>query len=232
MGNKMSFLHPVKKLSTPAEGLYAAMEPFQANRRLFFMRQLGVGTMGCGDEYPSETTWGESDDERDPDVVQRTLFLKRAILSPDTDDTEVLLELEVKTDEGVVEKFPFLYMSKSTVKQMELDIAIPDTATIRLVKGTGVVTIMGEIIEEWREMPEETEDEEEEEEDDNEEDESDIEIEADVQVNGNVPEVKADLIQTRRGKRKTEEGPATPTKKSRTEEENKKTPAAAKKDTA
>jgi len=194
------------------------------------VRQLGVGTDGCGEEYPSETTWGESEDERDPDMVQRTLFLKRAILSPDTDDTEVLIELEVKTDVGVVEKFPFLYLSKSTVKQMELDIAIPDTATLRLLKGTGVVTIMGEIIEEWREMPEETEEEEEDESDP--EDDSDIEIEADVQVNGNVPEVKADLIQTRRGKRKTEEGPATPTKKSRTEEENKKTSAAAKKDTA
>jgi len=197
------------------------------------MRRLGTGTGGCGQEYPSEFTWGDAEDEQDPDTVQRTLFLKRAILDPSTDDSELILELEVKTDSGNREKFPFLYMSKELGKQMNLDIAIPDTGTVRVLKGTGPVIIIGEIIEEWAEGQEESVEEEEEVDEEEEEqlllevdlnDEDDETVVSEVNVNGTGVTVTAPadanvaVIGTRSAKRKTEDGPTTPSKKSRIED--------------
>jgi len=160
--------------------------------------------------------------------------LKRAILDPSTDDSELILELEVKTDSGNREKFPLLYMSKALGKQMNIDIAIPDTGTVRVLQGTGPVIIIGEIIEEWAEEGQEESVEEEEEVDEEEEEQLLLEVDlnedddvtevSEVNVNGNGVTVTAPadanvaVIGTRSAKRKTEDGPTTPSKKSRIED--------------
>jgi len=87
----------------------------------------------------------DTEDEEDPSCKpNHRLLIKTAILHPDAAKDEVtMLQIETKGYKEEKVNAPFLAMKSGVNLQQYVDLLVPDLATIKIVNGSGPITLLG-----------------------------------------------------------------------------------------
>merc|ERR1719457_27109 len=94
---------------------------------------------------PKDPSDEDSEDEEDPSCKpNHRLLIKTAILHPEAAKEEVtMLQIETKGYKNVKLQTPFVAMKSGTNLQQYVDVLVPDMAKIKVVAGSGPITLLG-----------------------------------------------------------------------------------------
>lgn len=94
---------------------------------------------------PTDPADEDTEDEEDPSCKpNHRLLIKTAILHPDAAKDEVtMLQIETKGYKEEKVNAPFLAMKSGVNLQQYVDLLIPDLATIKMINGSGPITLLG-----------------------------------------------------------------------------------------
>jgi len=94
---------------------------------------------------PKDPSDEDSEDEEDPSCKpNHRLLIKTAILHPEAAKDEVtMLQIETKGYKDAKVLTPFLAMKSGTNLQQYVDLLVPDLAKIKVVAGSGPITLLG-----------------------------------------------------------------------------------------
>lgn len=94
---------------------------------------------------PTDPADEDTEDEEDPSCKpNHRLLIKTAILHPDAAKDEVtMLQIETKGYKEEKVSAPFLAMKSGVNLQQYVDLLVPDLATIKMVNGSGPITLLG-----------------------------------------------------------------------------------------
>eukprot|EP00088_Acartia_fossae_P044025 TRINITY_DN4665_c0_g1_i1.p1 TRINITY_DN4665_c0_g1~~TRINITY_DN4665_c0_g1_i1.p1 ORF type:complete len:258 (-),score=114.26 TRINITY_DN4665_c0_g1_i1:100-873(-) len=96
---------------------------------------------------PSDPADQDKEDEEDEDPSckpNHRLLVKTALLHPEAKSDEVtILQIETKGYKDEKVKTPFVMMKGGGKVQQYLDLLVPDSASIKIVGGTGPITLVG-----------------------------------------------------------------------------------------
>jgi hypothetical protein len=103
---------------------------------------------GTNKEYswsPKEPSDEDEEDAEDPSCKpNHRLLIKTAILHPEAAKDEVtMLQIETKGYKEEKVKTPFVAMKSGSNLQQYVDLLVPDLATIKMVHGSGPITLLG-----------------------------------------------------------------------------------------
>jgi len=94
---------------------------------------------------PKDPSDEDSEDEEDPSCKpNHRLLIKTAILHPEAAKDEVtMLQIETKGYKNAKLQTPFVAMKSGTNLQQYVDVLVPDMAKIKVVAGSGPITLLG-----------------------------------------------------------------------------------------
>merc|ERR1719457_46394 len=94
---------------------------------------------------PKDPSDDDSEDEEDPSCKpNHRLLIKTAILHPEAAKDEVtMLQIETKGYKNTKLQTPFVAMKSGTNLQQYVDVLVPDMAKIKVVAGSGPITLLG-----------------------------------------------------------------------------------------
>merc|ERR1719457_399138 len=94
---------------------------------------------------PKDPSDEDSEDEEDPSCKpNHRLLIKTAILHPEAAKDEVtMLQIETKGYKNAKLLTPFVAMKSGTNLQQYVDVLVPDMAKIKVVAGSGPITLLG-----------------------------------------------------------------------------------------
>jgi len=187
---------------------------------------------------PKDPSDEDSEDEEDPSCKpNHRLLIKTAILHPEAAKEEVtMLQIETKGYQKTKVVTPFVAMKSGTNLQQYVDVLIPDMAKIKVIAGSGPITLLGSHCVDFYDYrnygQDETEDEDAESSEDDEMDEEEQETAVKEDKESDKEPAKETAKETKADKKKTPKKD-TPKKdaKEAKEEEKKESPKEAKKTT-